>query len=163
MLIGYCPETVSPPVLLFGIQEAPGSKKGSVPAFRVAISVSLTGGQDGLLRQAAGEIKESTEHLVQGPNPGCEANILCTLVITFTSLPSSLQPDPVITCLPGPTHLLQFCRLLRVQQENCGQKNCFPSSLNLSQNRTCPPGEKLLSQKIKREKGRLSRRGNSHL
>lgn len=69
MLIGYCPETVSPPVLLFGIQEAPGSEKGSVPAFRVAISVSLTGGQDGLLRQAAGEIKECTEHLVQGPEP----------------------------------------------------------------------------------------------
>lgn len=70
MLIGYCPETASPPVLLFGMQEAPGSEKGSVPAFRVAISVSLTGGLDGLLRQAAGEIKECTEPLVQGPEPG---------------------------------------------------------------------------------------------
>lgn len=52
------------------MQEAPGSEKGSVPAFTVAISVSLTGGQDGLLRQAAGEIKECTEPLVQGPEPG---------------------------------------------------------------------------------------------
>lgn len=111
MLIGYCPEVVSPAVCSVAFKRPPGSRKGSAHFLETH---SVLCDKMAIFCRLLSALKSRDPSCLPGSLWGGHIRVP----------PTSLKPDPPVPCPPG-CLCLQFCQLSPGNQRSVRRRNAF--------------------------------------